>query len=234
MFLFWIYFISFLYLIYRYSSVFYINKWISSLVFILKGLFVFLISYTSLKELSILNVPDEDNYFHDALMFNALAREYPMYYCQFWLDIEPESREVFNKYFTTTNAWYKAPEFFYNDNRWVIKIHSLLVFLSDGDLGVHRLFSVVFAIIGWMLFFKFVVELYYKMGEERVIQPSFYYFFKLREGCGGCGERSEPQYCPEERSDERITEAEAKPEAARPSPVKYSNYFTGEGHALIK
>jgi hypothetical protein len=38
----------------------------------------------------------------------------------------------------------------------------------------------------------------------------------LREGCGGCGERSEPQHCPEERSDEGIAEAEAKPEAARP------------------
>jgi len=37
-----------------------------------------------------------------------------------------------------------------------------------------------------------------------------------REGCGGCGERSEPQHCPEERSDEGIAEAEAKPEAARP------------------
>ena len=54
---------------------------------------------------------------------------------------------------------------------------------------------------------------------------------KMREGCEGCGERSEPQYCPEERSDEGITEAEAKPVAARPDPVKYSNYFTGEGHA---
>lgn len=31
----------------------------------------------------------------------------------------------------------------------------------------------------------------------------------------------------------RIAEAEAEPEAARPDPVKYSNYFTGEGHAQI-
>ena len=37
-----------------------------------------------------------------------------------------------------------------------------------------------------------------------------------REGCGGCGERSEPQHCPEERSDEGIAEAIAKPVAARP------------------
>jgi len=175
MFLFAVYFSLFLYLIYRYSSVFYVNKWMSGLVFILKGLFVFLISYTSLKESHFLNAPDEDNYFHDALMFNALAREYPMYYCQFWLDIEPENKEVFNKYFTTTNAWYKAPEFLYNDNRWVVKVHSLLVFLSGGDLGVHRLFSVVFAMIGWMLYFKFVVELCYKMREGLGVfhSPSF-------------------------------------------------------------
>jgi len=37
---------------------------------------------------------------------------------------------------------------------------------------------------------------------------------ELREGCGGCGERSEPQHCPE-RS-EGIAEAKAEPVAARP------------------
>ena len=35
---------------------------------------------------------------------------------------------------------------------------------------------------------------------------------ELREGCGGRRSR----YCPEERSDEGITEAVAKPVAARP------------------
>ncbi|MCX8144506.1 MAG: hypothetical protein N3F62_09685 [Bacteroidia bacterium] len=46
----------------------------------------------------------------------------------------------------------------------------------------------------------------------------------MREGCGGRRSR----YCPEERSDEGITEAIAKPVAARP---ERSGTATSEGHA---
>ncbi len=61
----------------------------------------------------------------------------------------------------------------------------------------------------------------------------------MREGCGGCGERSEPQHCPE-RS-EGIAEAIAKPVAARPEPttanrrcegVARSNLVWGSGNSF--
>jgi len=53
---------------------------------------------------------------------------------------------------------------------------------------------------------------------------SNFYHLKMREGCEGRRSR----YCPEERSDEGITEAKAKPEAARP---ERSGTATSEGHA---
>ena len=53
---------------------------------------------------------------------------------------------------------------------------------------------------------------------------SHFYHLKMREGCEG--RRS--QHCPEERSDEGIAEAKAKPEAARP---ERSGTATSEGHA---
>ncbi|GIV27591.1 MAG: hypothetical protein KatS3mg027_1405 [Bacteroidia bacterium] len=144
-------------------------------VWLFKVIFIFLISYSDLRKCSFLNVPDEDNYFHDALMFYSLAKEDLFYYFKILLDIEPEKVEIYNKYFTTTNAWFKAPEFFYNDNRWVVKVHSLFVFLSNGELSVHRLFSGFISIIGGLILFGYFNEII-----ERIFEKQFHENIKQR------------------------------------------------------
>ena len=167
-----------------------IDRRLLSIAFGVKCIFVFIISYTSLKEYSFLNVPDEDNYFHDALLFQKLAKEYPLYYLQWWMDIEPDNADVFSRYFTQTDAFYKAPEFFYNDNRWVVKIHSVLTFFSGGHLAVHRLFSSFFGVLGLLWLFVFLQNVFLfeskRSGWVFLIAslfPSFFFFtsFVLKE-----------------------------------------------------
>lgn len=167
------------------------------LAFLIKSIFIFLITYSSLKNFSFLHVPDEDNYFHDAILFHHLAIKYPIEYFKFWLDIEPDNKTIFNEFFTTTDAWNKSPEFFYNDNRWVVKVHSLLAFFSGGYLSVHRLFSAILFFIGlwWLVKYSLqIIQFYYdkvqisdtKRGQIFLIAslfPSIFFFtsFVLKE-----------------------------------------------------
>lgn len=164
-------------------------------VLVLKAVFIFLITYTRLSQNSAFNAADEDNYFHDVCLFHHLARHHPGYYLQFLFDIEPSDEKIYNQYFSQTNAWYKAPEFFYNDNRWVIKIHSILSFVSGCSLSVHRLFSVIFSIIGWGLVLNVVVKIFFRKNQScsdsfygwvffvSSLFPSFFFFnsFILKE-----------------------------------------------------
>ncbi|MCX7728014.1 MAG: hypothetical protein N2203_00940 [Bacteroidia bacterium] len=192
-FLFWV--VTLLVVVYKINL--YVNKQFVFFVLIAKSIFIFLISYTSLSEISFLNTPDEDNYFNDILLFHQYAKEYPSLYFQFLFDIEPANDDIFNQYFTYTNAWYKAPEFFYNDNRWVIKIHSLLSFISGGHLSVHRLMSAFFSLVGWALVFQFIKNIiFFNSAKDKVSDrfmssvflissffPSFFFFtsFVLKE-----------------------------------------------------
>lgn len=149
-----VYFILFLYVIYRWSRAKYRN--FVMIVFSLKAIFIFLISYSVIGRYSFFDVPDDIDYFNDIVLFQQFAKQYPIHYLQFLVDIDPKDKTIYSQFFTQTDAWYKAPEFFYNDNRWVIKIHSLLSFISGNYLSVHRLFSAIFSIVGWVLIFNFV------------------------------------------------------------------------------
>ncbi len=197
MLLFFIYVFLFLILFYRINYLFLNKKYFVS-VLLIKVLFVFLVSCVlNANEYKFLKLYDEENYFHDAVLFNRLAQEHPVYYAQFLIDIEPNDPKIIEKYYSQTNAWYKSPEFFYNDNRWVVKIHSLLAFISGKNLSVHRLFSMMFSMIGWLLIFNFIVKLYNKnndLTDEQKVRwsylfvslslfPSFFFFtgFLLKE-----------------------------------------------------
>lgn len=189
MWLFAVYCIVFSVIIYKWKFI--EHKHFVFTVFILKAFFIAIITYTRAGEWAFFKVPDEDNYYHDILLFHEFAIHHPVSYLQFLLDIEPTDNEVFNAYFTHTNAWYKAPEFFYNDNRWVIKIHSVLSFFSGGYLSVHRLFSAVLSVLSWLLLFKFtskifVIEKFPYSGWIFLISslfPAFFFFteFILKE-----------------------------------------------------
>lgn len=189
-----IYTILFLIFIYKCPCQFFsVNRHFIAISFLIKAIFIFIIS-NYFNDYRYLKVPDEENYFHDVVMFNQLAREHPIYYLQFLLDIEPKDEEIFNKYYTTMAAWDKAPEFFYNDNRWVIKVHSILSFISGLELSVHRLFSSILAILG-LLFTLHFFKKYFNINVDTYsnklswiflissIFPAFFFFtsFVLKE-----------------------------------------------------
>ncbi len=171
MWLFFLYVVLLGWVLWKYLNVV-INARIVLFVWFVKSFFIFLISYSSFQNYSFLNVPDEDNYFHDALLFNDLAKEKPLFYLKFLLDKEPADEDIFNRYYTQTQAWYKAPEFFYNDNRWVVKIYSILVFFSEKNLSVLRLFSAFFALIGFFLIWLFFKYLWGKIDASVVLKKS--------------------------------------------------------------
>ncbi len=150
-----------------------INARIVLLVWFVKSFFIFLISYSSFQNHSFLSVPDEDNYFHDALLFNDLAKEKPLFYLKFLLDEEPADEDIFNRYFTQTQAWYKAPDFFYNDNRWVVKVYSILVFFGGKNLPVLRLFSAFLALTGFLLVLLFFKYLWVKIDASVFFKKSY-------------------------------------------------------------
>ncbi|RME17332.1 MAG: hypothetical protein D6799_03970, partial [Bacteroidetes bacterium] len=170
MLLFFVYLVLFAFCIYKCN--FFRGKHFVLAALALKAIFVLLITYTHIGQNSAFNTADEDNYFHDVCLFHQLARQHPGYYLQFLFDIEPSDEKIYNQYFSQTNAWYKAPEFFYNDNRWVIKIHSILSFASGCALGVHRLFSVMFSIIGWTLILNVVIKVFSR--KNKVYSDAFY------------------------------------------------------------
>jgi len=68
----------------------------------------------------------------------------------------------------TTYNWDNGPvkDFLYNDNRIVIRIHSLLHFIAFGSYFVHALFSCFFSFIG--LFFIYRAFREYFQGKEKV------------------------------------------------------------------
>jgi hypothetical protein len=160
MIIFIVYSIILSYVILKFLNKFEIDSKFILISFVLKVVFIGISTYSNFSENKIFKVPDEDNYFHDVLVFHDLSVNYPLYYLKFLLDIEPENKVIFNKYFTATDAWYKAPEFFYNDNRWVVKFHSLLCFISSGELSVHRLFSAFISIIGLLFCFSFILKIF--------------------------------------------------------------------------
>ncbi len=186
--MFFVYCILFLIFLYKYFSTLF-NKHFIAISFLIKSLFIFVIS-SYLHQSRHLKIPDEEHYFHDAVVFNHLAKEHPMYYLQFLFDIETTNDEIFTKYYSATDAWYKSPEFFYNDNRWVVKVHSILAFLSGYNLSVHRLFSAIMSIFGLLFIFNFFLKCFNVTNTSvgwifliSSLSPAFFFFtsFVLKE-----------------------------------------------------
>lgn len=99
---------------------------------------------------------DSGVFYRDARELNRLALEHPTEYLKAMFGLQDDSTGsfFFEQYISKTNNWDngRIRILFYNDNRVVIRLHSLIHFLAFDSYFVHALFSCFLSYIGlfWM------------------------------------------------------------------------------------
>ena len=101
---------------------------------------------------------DAGIFYHDAEILNAYAKRHPSSYLEVMLGLQDDSPSSFfyeNCIQQTTN-WDngRIRIFFYNDNRIVIRLHSLFHFIAFGSYLVHALFNCFLSFIGCFFIYK--------------------------------------------------------------------------------
>lgn len=95
---------------------------------------------------------DSGVFFRDAAELNRFGREQPFEYLKALIGLQDDQSEsfFFKHYISHSNNWDngRIRVLFYNDNRIVIRVYSLLYFLSFGSYFVLALFSAVFSFFG--------------------------------------------------------------------------------------
>lgn len=122
----------------------------------------FKIAYGGIEKL------DAGKFFFDSVVINHLAYENFGEYVKMLFGLQDDSpgSYFFKHCIDTTNNWEngQVKDFFYNDNRIVIRVHSLLHFISFGSYFCHALFECFFSFIG--LFFVYKTFKEYFPGKE--------------------------------------------------------------------
>lgn len=141
-----------------------LDKKTLTLVFILKILAVpafylfFKISYGGITKL------DAGKFYSDASVINQLAHENFSEYLKMLVGLQNDTQGswFFKNYIDTTNNWDNGPikDFFYNDNRIVIRVHSIIHFIAFNSYFVHALFSCFFSYIGLFFIYKTFKEFF--------------------------------------------------------------------------
>jgi hypothetical protein len=95
---------------------------------------------------------DSGVFFHDAAELNRLALRYPMEYLKAMAGLQDDSAGsfFFEQYTKNTFNWDngRIRILFYNDNRIVIRLHSIIHFFAFGSYFVHALFSCFLSYLG--------------------------------------------------------------------------------------
>lgn len=101
---------------------------------------------------------DAGNFYQDAKAVNAFGRHHFLEYLKmlFGLQDDNEGSFCYTNCLVNTRNWDngRIRDFLYNDNRIVIRIHSLLQFISFDSYSVHALFSCFFSFVGSVYLFK--------------------------------------------------------------------------------
>lgn len=114
---------------------------------------------------------DSGVFFRDAAELNRFGREHPFEYLKALLGMQDDRSGsfFFTQYISHSNNWDngRIRVLFYNDNRIVIRVYSLLYFLSFGSYFVLALFSTVFSFFGSFWLFRALKS--YFPGKERLL-----------------------------------------------------------------
>lgn len=148
-----------------------ISKTQFSLLFLLKliAVPVFYLLYQKLYG-GIENL-DAGIFYHDAKELNEFAQSDFLGYLKilFGLQDESENSAVFRECLVNTKNWDNGyvKGFFYNDNRIVIRIHSILHFIAFNSYFVHALFCCFLSLVGIVFLYKSVKEFF--EGKEKFV-----------------------------------------------------------------
>lgn len=112
----------------------------------------FKISYGGIEKL------DAGKFYHDSVVMNELAYTNFGEYFKMLFGMQDDSQGsfFFKNCIDTTYNWDNGPvkDFFYNDNRVVIRIHSVLHFIAFNSYFAHALFDCFASFIGLFLIYK--------------------------------------------------------------------------------
>lgn len=105
---------------------------------------------------------DAGIYFRDSREVFAFGKKYPLEYLKVLLGLQNDNpgslfyKECISNTFNWDNG--RVVDFFYNDNRILTRIHSLIHFVSFNSYFVHAVFSCFYGFVGITLLFKSIVE----------------------------------------------------------------------------
>lgn len=135
-------------------------------------------TFTSLFVLKIIAIPvfyfvykklygglekfDAGKFYTDSKIMNDFAQADPIEYVKLLFGLQDESPGtlLYDKYIVNTFQWDngRLKDYLYNDNRVVIRIHSLLHFISFNSYYVHALFSCFLSFVGITYLYKAIKD----------------------------------------------------------------------------
>ncbi len=111
---------------------------------------------------------DAGNFYNDAKAVNTFAHEHFFEYLKMMFGLQDDNKGSFcyTHCLVNTSNWDngKIRDFFYNDNRIVIRIHSIIHFIAFNSYYVHAFFSCFFSFIGLIYLYKSLKQFF--IGKE--------------------------------------------------------------------
>lgn len=104
-----------------------------------------------------INYSDTYNYFHESEILHAVAKWNFTEYLKLIFGFQDDSQnsELFKNFLRYTTVWDNDPaEAMYNDNRLLLRFHSIIHFISNHNYYVHALVSSLLAFIGMIWIYK--------------------------------------------------------------------------------
>ena len=137
----------------------------------LKALAIPAFYYTYERHYGGMELYDSGKFYNDAKVLRECALKHPLQFIKLYTGLENgksvggDHRACLDK----TKNWQKgrSSRFFYNDNRIVIRVHTVLDFFAFGTWFVHGFFSTLMSFIG--LFYLYRTFKDYLQGRERLL-----------------------------------------------------------------
>jgi len=158
----------FLFLSFRYIKAFRIpeiNPWFSSIGFLIKVIFgyYFIFIYSEFYGAGSLSA-DAGSFMSESKVLNNVFYQSPKDYFQLLFGIGDLS-ELTAQYLSTTNHWDAGEQAILSDNRNILRIQSVIQFISFGNAFIHMLIMCVFSMIG-------VKQLYMGIKDRTKLSPT--------------------------------------------------------------
>jgi len=107
---------------------------------------------------------DAGKFYADAVTINHFAKSDPVEYIKllFGFQNEEPGTNLYTNFIAHTTQWDngRLKDYLYNDNRILIRIHSLLHFIAFNSYFVHALFSCLFSFIGITFIYKAIKQFF--------------------------------------------------------------------------